>query len=101
PCSSRARRRVFHPGRVEGRSPPALVVLGQLQVVALAVHAHGDVADTGPGVEPGVECPESPVIRGTRKPGEAEGCLPELAALVEHGATRLLPSPAAAPTAGS
>jgi hypothetical protein len=41
-------RRVLHPDRVEGRTPAALVVARQLQVVALALHADGDPADPGP-----------------------------------------------------
>jgi len=36
PGARRARRRVFHPGRVEGRSPSLLVVPRELKVVALA-----------------------------------------------------------------
>ena len=35
PSACRARGRMLHPGRVEGRSPTSLVVLSQLQVVAL------------------------------------------------------------------
>src|SRR5262249_56213743 len=34
----RARRRVLHAGRVEGRPPAALVVLGQLPLAALPLH---------------------------------------------------------------
>src|SRR5437867_6712577 len=37
----------------------ALVVLSQLQIVALAVHPDGDVSDPGPGVEPDPECPRA------------------------------------------
>jgi hypothetical protein len=44
----RARRRVLHPGRVEGRAPPALVVLSQLEVEALPVHPDGDVPAASP-----------------------------------------------------
>jgi hypothetical protein len=80
----RARRRVLHPGRVEGRAPAALVVLGQLEVEALVVHAHGDVADAGPGVEQGAEGVESAVVRRHRAPGEAKRCHQQLATLVEH-----------------
>jgi len=47
--AGRARWRVLHARRVEGHSPSSLVILGQLAVKALAVHAHGDVADAGPG----------------------------------------------------
>ena len=35
----RARRGVLHPGRIERRAPTAVVVLRQLQVEPLAVHA--------------------------------------------------------------
>src|SRR5437899_8978039 len=48
PGPGRARGRVLHPGRVERGPPASLVVLSQLLVVALAVHAHGDVANPGP-----------------------------------------------------
>src|SRR5262249_45256426 len=58
----RARRRVLHAGRVEGRPPAALVVLGQLEVEALAVHPGSDAPDTGPGIEPGAKRRESPVM---------------------------------------
>ena len=68
----RACRRVLHPGRVERRPPTAIVVLGQLQVIPLAVHPDGDVPDAGPGVEPGAECPERWVIGRRRAPGEAD-----------------------------
>src|SRR5262245_12374216 len=57
-CTRRARRRALHAGRVERRAPAALVVLRQLEVEALAVHPHGDVADAGPGVQPGAQRPE-------------------------------------------
>jgi len=53
-----ARRRVLHPGRVERRAPAALVVLGALEIVALPVHSHGNVADARPRVEPRAERPE-------------------------------------------
>jgi len=47
PCGARrARRRVFHAGRLERRAPGALVVLSQLEVVALAVHSNSDVTRT-------------------------------------------------------
>ena len=57
---------------------------GELEVEALVGHANGDTSDAGPGVEPCAERPESRVIRGARKPGEAEGCSQKLAALVEQ-----------------
>jgi hypothetical protein len=75
---------MLHPGRVERRSPAALVVPGELEVVSLARHADGDVPDPGPGVEPGAERVERAVVRGHRTPGEAECCSQELTALVEH-----------------
>jgi hypothetical protein len=64
---------MLHPGRVERRALAAFVVLRQLGVETLTVHPDGDVADAGPGVEPGAESPESPVIRGRVKLGEAGG----------------------------
>jgi hypothetical protein len=79
-----ARDRVLHPARVESRAPALLVVPGQLEVVALARHPHNNVADAGPGVEPEPQRPERAIIRGSRKPGEAECCSQESAASVEH-----------------
>jgi hypothetical protein len=69
---------------VEGRSPAALVVAGKLEIVALVRHAHDNVADAGPGVEPGAQRPECSVVRRHRAPGEADSRTQELAALVEH-----------------
>src|SRR5262249_20745402 len=80
----RTRGGVLHSGRVEGRAPASVVVLGQLEVEALAVHPHGDVADAGPGVEPGAERPQRSVVRAHRAPGEAERRKEESATLVEH-----------------
>src|SRR5438445_12801288 len=86
PSGSRCtRRRVFHPARVEGRAPASVIVLDQLQVVALAVHPHGHVPNSGLRVPPGAQGMQSTVIRGHRAPGEAECCPQELAALVGHG----------------
>jgi hypothetical protein len=51
---------------------------------APAVHADGDVADAGPGVEPGPQRPERSVVGEHRTPGESDCCAEELAALVEH-----------------
>src|SRR5262249_46901868 len=76
---------MLDPGRVARGPPPALVVLGQLKVVALAVHPSGHAPDTSPRVEPGPERPESVVVRGTWEPSEPDCCSRELAALVEHG----------------
>src|SRR5215471_19338818 len=58
--------------------------MGQLEIEALAVHAHGDVADAGPGVEPGPERVQRAIVRGHRAPGEAERRYEESAALVDH-----------------
>jgi hypothetical protein len=85
PSARRACRRVLHPSRVEGRTPAALVVAGELKVVALVRHADDDPADAGPRVEPGPERPEGAVIRGAREGGEAECGSQKLAPLVEHG----------------
>ena len=43
---------MLHPAGVEGRAPAALVVAGELEIVALAGHADCDVADAGPAIEP-------------------------------------------------
>jgi hypothetical protein len=48
------------------------------------VHPDRDVADAGPGVEPGAQRPERAVVRRHRAPGEADCRAEELAALVEH-----------------
>jgi hypothetical protein len=62
-----ARRRVFHPGRVEGRAPALLVVPRELKVVAVVRHPDGDVPDAGPGVEPAAERKRKPVqVRDVR-----------------------------------
>jgi hypothetical protein len=53
---------MFHPGRVERGVPAGLVVLGQLEIEALAVHPDGDPADAGPGVEPDSEGPERAIV---------------------------------------
>src|SRR6266481_955815 len=91
---------VLHPRRVEGRPPAALVVLSRLQVVALAVHPYGNVANATPVVEPGAERPESAVVRGQRAGGESDGSTEEPTALVQH-ATRLPGRLAARSWAGS
>jgi hypothetical protein len=68
----RARRGVLHPCRIERRSPAALVVSRELKIVALARHADRDVADAGPGVEPGPQRPERAVVRRASNRGEDE-----------------------------
>src|SRR5262249_14005085 len=80
----RAAWRVFHAGCVERRPPPAFVVLGQLKVVALAVHPGSHAPDACPGVDPRAERPDSTVIRWPLKAGEPERCSQKPAALVEH-----------------
>src|SRR5262245_61172192 len=47
----RARRRVLHSGRVEGRPPAALVIPRELKVVALVSHADRDPPDARPRIE--------------------------------------------------
>ena len=83
--AGRSRGRVFHPGRVEGRSPAALVLARELQIVALSRHPDDDVSDPGPRVEPGAESVERATARGHRAPGEPERRNEESAALVKHG----------------
>src|SRR6516165_12302753 len=41
--AGRTGRRMLHPGRVERGWPAPLIVLSELEIVALAVHASGDV----------------------------------------------------------
>src|SRR5438552_8086414 len=65
-----ARRRVLHPGRVERRTPSLLVVPGELKVVALARHADSDVADAGPGVEPGAQRVSARSYEGMEHPAK-------------------------------
>ena len=84
PGARRAGRRVLHPGRVERRPPAALVVLGQLKVVALPVHPDSDASDACPRIEPCAEHPESPIMRGTGKTGEAECRDEKSATFVDH-----------------
>jgi len=85
PGAGRARWRVLHPGRIEGRSPASLVILSQLQIVVLAVHADSDVPNDTPGVQPSAKCPEGPVIRGHGARDEPDSSTQELATGVEHG----------------
>jgi hypothetical protein len=54
---------MLHPRRVESSSPAPLIVLGQLEIVALPVHPHRDVTYAGRRVEPGPEHLQCPVIR--------------------------------------
>jgi len=75
---------VLHSRRVERRPPAALVVLRELEVVALVRHADGDVADVSPGVEPGAERVERAIVRVHRAPSEADRSTQKLATLVEH-----------------
>ena len=74
---------MFH-ARVERRAPAAVVVLRELQIVALAVHPDGDVA------EPGQESSQVRRAHSARSyediahPAKPTRCAKELAALVEH-----------------
>ena len=47
-------------------------------------HADGDPPDACPGLQPGPQRPEGTVVGRPGKPGEAECCSQEPAALVEH-----------------
>jgi hypothetical protein len=76
PGAGRARRQVLHPGRAERRSPAALVVARELEVKALASHADSDVADAGPGVEPGTERPKGDALGSPAKPTAAHKSRP-------------------------
>ena len=49
------------------------------------MHSNGDVADAGPGVEPGAKGVERAVVREDGASGESDRCPEEPAALVEHG----------------
>jgi hypothetical protein len=64
---------VLHAGRVERRAPPALVVLRELDVVALTVHPDDDVSDAAPGVEPAVEAGDGRMARCGAQGGEPYG----------------------------
>src|SRR2546426_8364276 len=70
---------------VERGPPPTLVILSQLQIVALAMHPHCDMPDPGPRVEPGPERVERAIVRGHGAPGEAECRDEEPSTLIEHG----------------
>ena len=75
---------MLHPPRVERRAPAALVVLGQLEIEALACIPTTTWPDAGPGVEPGTQRPERAVVRQHRAPSESHCRTEELAALVGH-----------------
>src|SRR5262249_27572597 len=82
--AGRPRWAVLHAGRVERRAPAALVVLRQLEIETLTVHPHGDVADAGPGIEPGAQRVQRAVVREHRAAGKADRRHEEPTALVEH-----------------
>jgi len=75
---------MLHPCRVEGGSPTSLIVLSELEIVALTMHSHGYSPNTIPGIQVAPEGPECSVIREHRTSTEPDGCTQELAALVEH-----------------
>jgi len=55
--AGRAGWTVFHPGRVEGGPPAPIIVLRELEIVALAVHADRHMTDALPRVQPRYEAP--------------------------------------------
>ena len=61
----------------------------ELEIVALTVHAHSDMPNSSPGVQPGPESMKGSIIRGQRAPGEPEFRHEEPTALIEHTATLL------------
>ncbi len=68
-CASRTRGRMLHPARVEGGPPALLVVTGELEVVALPRHAHSDVSDATPAVEPAMEGMNARAVAGLQGGG--------------------------------
>src|SRR5437660_10165280 len=70
----RARGRVLHARRVEGRAPATVVVPRELEIVALTRHAGCNPTNAGPRIEPPAEGAQGAVVRGHRAAGEAEGC---------------------------
>jgi hypothetical protein len=56
-----------------------------LEVVALVRHAHSEVADATPRVEPAMEGLQGAVGWRLAKPGEGERRYEEPAALIQHG----------------
>ena len=75
----RAGRGVLHRRRIESRPPASIVILRQLQVVALAVHARATCPM--PDQESSMQ---RTVIRKHRAPGEPDCCSQRLAPLIEH-----------------
>jgi hypothetical protein len=73
------------PRCIEGRPPASVIVLSQLEIVALAVHPYRYSSDACPRIQPCAKCPQGAVVGGHRAPGEANSRAPELAAWVEHG----------------
>jgi len=65
-----------------------LVVLGELEIVALAVHPDRDSANPIPGIQVAPEGPEGTVIGGHGAASESDGCTEDLATWVEHGLLR-------------
>jgi hypothetical protein len=73
------------PRCIEGRPPASVIVLSQLEIVALAVHPYRYSSDACPRIQPCAKCPQGAVVGGHRAPGEANSRAQELAAWVEHG----------------
>jgi hypothetical protein len=67
----RGRRRVLHTDRVEGRTPAALVVAGELEVEALPRHSGGNAR-------------RAKMPWRSAAGDEAKGCSEEPVAYVEH-----------------
>jgi hypothetical protein len=75
---------VLHARRLERRAPPALIVLRELHVVAVAVHPDNDVTYAAPGVEPAVDGGEGGMVWCGMQGGEADNCMEKAAAPVGH-----------------
>jgi hypothetical protein len=75
---------VLHPGRVEGRPPAPLVILSELEIVALAVHSDSNAADAGPGAQPRPQRLQRAVVRGHSAAGEPDRRHEEPAAWVHY-----------------
>ena len=74
---------------VEGDPPATLIILSELEIVALAMHPHRDAPYPSPRVQPGAESMEGTIVRRHRAPGEPEFRHEEPTALIEHTATLL------------
>jgi hypothetical protein len=80
----RCSRRGHFADEGKGRAPAALVVLGELDVVAVAVHPDDYIADAAPGVEPAVKGDDAGASWCGAQGGEADNCMEKAAAPVGH-----------------